>query len=78
MTAAHVATHFATLTAGPTGCSSRHAGGRGRERPQAGAFHGSELGTLNHILVMDRLWPGRAVGAGHADEGMVGSMADVR
>jgi uncharacterized damage-inducible protein DinB len=32
------------------------------ERPRAGAFFHSILGTLNHLLVVDRIWMGRIEG----------------
>jgi len=75
MTAAHFATHFATLAR-----YNRWANGllfaaceeAGEEvwRPEVGAFHGSVLGTLNHILVMDRLWLGRVVGRDFGFQGL--------
>ena len=35
-------------------------------RAERGAFFGSIHGTLNHILVVDRLWLGRIAGVDHA------------
>jgi uncharacterized damage-inducible protein DinB len=62
-----MAVHFATLArynrwANALLFAACEEAGEAVWRPKVGAFHGSVLGTLNHILVMDRLWLGRVAG----------------
>jgi uncharacterized damage-inducible protein DinB len=38
-----------------------------------GAFFGSIHGTLNHLLLVDRIWMGRFTGSGFTGSGFTGS-----